>query len=431
LSAAQINMAGTRLLLQGVILAELLCVVLLSIHVGFCQPRLRSPSKENGYPHVLIKEDYFHTDPILCLWKCITNASGYDNNPDGKSRRATDSNTFSPTIKKLRYLLVLEDVSQLSTWASIVEKEWNVPSYLEQLETVQIEKSIQVHVAPLMHELLSWPHTNFSIPISLSMANETLLELWNNLGKHNIADLVDKETSVLILYIPKMLETELKRNDIDDGITVETIAGPPLPVRSFQLEFSSAGKTLETDTWLLLPTTKDIDGHLASYMDRWTFQAILSSSPFEGLDEETAFWIMLQARWKQQALEMHQYISTLPPVKNTLDNLVLPTNDLPMTNLPDLQSAVSQWQNFCLSLQVLLLLHTGSTKIPPTLPPPLFQDFPMEHYAAIFMPLLFPLLVPFLVSSIKEYKRWKDKRKSKGEELGLSNNNDPIKAKVT
>lgn len=40
-------------------------------------------------------------------------------------------------------------------------------------------------------------------------------------------------------------------------------------------------------------------------------------------------------------------------------------------------------------------------------------DFPLEHYGAIFAPLIFPLLVPFLAGLIKEYRRYKDKRTSK------------------
>jgi hypothetical protein len=40
-------------------------------------------------------------------------------------------------------------------------------------------------------------------------------------------------------------------------------------------------------------------------------------------------------------------------------------------------------------------------------------DLPVEHYAAIFLPLIFPLAVPFLVSFMKEYKRYKQKKKEK------------------
>ena len=43
-------------------------------------------------------------------------------------------------------------------------------------------------------------------------------------------------------------------------------------------------------------------------------------------------------------------------------------------------------------------------------------DFPIEHYAAILLPLIFPLLLPLLISTIKEYKRLKTKRKEKQED---------------
>ena len=41
------------------------------------------------------------------------------------------------------------------------------------------------------------------------------------------------------------------------------------------------------------------------------------------------------------------------------------------------------------------------------------SEFPIEHYAAIFAPLLFPLIIPFIASLIKELKRYKEKEKKK------------------
>jgi len=43
----------------------------------------------------------------------------------------------------------------------------------------------------------------------------------------------------------------------------------------------------------------------------------------------------------------------------------------------------------------------------------LTPEFPLEHYAAVFLPLLFPLLMPFLTSFVKELKRFKQKAKAK------------------
>jgi Phosphatidylinositol-glycan biosynthesis class S protein len=430
-------MAGTRLLLQVMILVALFSVVLLSIHVGFCQQRLRPHYVGNRYPQVLVKEDYFQTDPILCPWQYIANnckTGSYDNKKyqNAKSWGMTDFNSFSHPTKKLRYVLVLEDLSQLSTWATIVEKEWNFPSYLEQLETIQIEKPIQVHVVPRMDKLMAWTDTNPSslTTTSFSMTNETLQEVWNHLTKHKVSGLDDNDIFVLLLYIPQMLETEVKQNE-PVGLSNSTDVTPPPQIRSYHLELSSAGESLETNTWLLLPTTKDVRGHLGSYMDTWTVQAILDSSLSNDKDVATTFWNLLQNQWKHQALQLHQYISTLPAARKALDTLILPNSkkDLSMADFTGMQTAVSEWQKIYISLQALLLFHTGSTKTSPTLPPPLIQDFPLEHYAAIFMPLLFPLLVPFLASTIKEYKRWKEKKKNKGEKKGRNNNDEPKKEK--
>jgi hypothetical protein len=48
--------------------------------------------------------------------------------------------------------------------------------------------------------------------------------------------------------------------------------------------------------------------------------------------------------------------------------------------------------------------------------------FPLEHYAAIFAPLLFPLLIPFLASLVKEWKRFREKKNKK--ELETVENDD-------
>jgi hypothetical protein len=52
------------------------------------------------------------------------------------------------------------------------------------------------------------------------------------------------------------------------------------------------------------------------------------------------------------------------------------------------------------------LLHQERTTL-------LESEFPIEHYGAIFAPLLFPLLIPFFASVIKEWKRYKEKIKKK------------------
>jgi len=44
------------------------------------------------------------------------------------------------------------------------------------------------------------------------------------------------------------------------------------------------------------------------------------------------------------------------------------------------------------------------------------SEFPFEHGAAIFAPLLFPLLFPFFIGTMKEIKRYKEKKRSKKEE---------------
>ena len=83
-----------------------------------------------------------------------------------------------------------------------------------------------------------------------------------------------------------------------------------------------------------------------------------------------------------------------------------------------LQPLVEDWMARTIAAQQQQLhkdtMKTNSGSITTTR---LTREFPIEHFLAITMPLLFPLLLPFLVSWIKEYKRYKSLIASKKEKL--------------
>lgn len=61
----------------------------------------------------------------------------------------------------------------------------------------------------------------------------------------------------------------------------------------------------------------------------------------------------------------------------------------------------------------------------------LTREFPIEHFLAVLMPLLFPLILPFLVSWVKEYRRYKEliaSKKAKGAET--ANAEEPSQVEV-
>jgi Phosphatidylinositol-glycan biosynthesis class S protein len=404
-------MAGTRLLLQGTILLELLCLVLVSIHIGFCQRRLR-PSSGKGLPKLLLTEDYFQTDPVLCPWDYVPLLVYKDH----KLQEVVGESTPRPQ-HKLRNILVLEDSSQLLDWATIVEKEWKVPSYLLNLESIQIDQPWEIYSVPPMDESMV---KDGRIPM------EALQSLWNHLYTSKIPNLdTQKDASLMILYVPQILESKKNPNKSESEESNETspVEKDPLPaILSYQLQLLTRdSKKSSSGPFLLIPTTQETNGLLGSYVEEWMVQSIVGEGQSPTHDTTTAFWNLLQAQWQQQTLRLHRHLSSIPSAKPNLNNLVLPLQDPSMTDIPALQMSIAQWQSVYGSLQSLLLFHTGRTSIPVPTPPPLTQVFPLEHYAAILMPLLFPLLVPFVVATFKEYKRWKEK---------ISKTEDSVKEKA-
>jgi len=94
-----------------------------------------------------------------------------------------------------------------------------------------------------------------------------------------------------------------------------------------------------------------------------------------------------------------------------------PSGDEAAATTTDLRSLVEDWMARSIQQQQQKQKHQKQKQeqerenqglpLPGTRAVRLTRIFPMEHTAAILMPLLFPLFMPFFVSSIKEIKRYK------------------------
>ncbi|KAG7343883.1 phosphatidylinositol-glycan biosynthesis class S protein [Nitzschia inconspicua] len=408
-------MAGTRLLLQGMILVEMFCIVLIAIHVGFCQPGLRrTKGKGSSLPRLFLSDDYLQTDPVLCPWYYFPTVGG-DELSEPTTVVTASSESALPRLK-LEYIVLLEDIAELSQWSAIVEEEWTIPSYVRDLESIKIDRPWQVYAVPPMDTdgLTSMNGTS-----SGHINAESIPTLWNHISSSNnvFIELKEQGVSQLILYIPKGLGGRTKLEEFETATPTPENHIPAVVSYHIQISTTDAA-TINNGPTIVIPTTKDTKGLIGSYIEEWTVQSVVgsTSSPSSSLhDSTTAFWNHVQAQWKQQTLQLYQHISTIPSAKSGLTELAVSSEDPSMTDLQGLQASIAQWMGRYQSLQLLLLFHTGSKKIvsPTSIPPPLLQDFPLEHYAAILMPLLFPLLVPFLLATVKEYKRYKEKRASK------------------
>jgi hypothetical protein len=387
-------MAGTRLLLQSLVLIELLFLVVWSVHVGFCRPKLAEG------PLLSWSSPSLETD-VLCPWHHVGRWLWA-----GDEKRLDGSLLSQP--QTLRWVWVLEDASVLSQWASVLQqhRDYLVPSFIEKLEDVQIITPL--YVVP---------------PLNVSVEHLTELDM-QKIWKHFVSHTnwkVDDATAdhpLCILYLSNALDQALDGTmdplmDCDSANCTVTGDPTPPPVWSFRLEFDDT----TTGPWMLIPsTTNNVNGSLGSLLEEWMFESIVNSCRHEDKEyaeyEETkVFQLCLCRKWQVQTLRIMEHALHHGIIQETIP---LPTLEDIQTNgddsLKDLQAAVGKWQQTYAKLQTMWLQQTGQQYIPTVPPTPLRQDFPVQHYAAIFMPLLFPLLVPFLISTIKEYKRWKEKK---------------------
>ncbi|KAG7337586.1 hypothetical protein IV203_020410 [Nitzschia inconspicua] len=174
-------MAGTRLLLQGVILVELFCIVLIAIHVGFCQPGFRrTKGKGSSLPRLFLSDDYLQTDPVLCPWHYFPTVGG-DELSEPTTVVTASSESALPRLK-LEYIALLEDIAELSQWAAIVEEEWTIPSYVRDLESIQIDRPWQVYAVPPMD---TDGLTSINGTSNGHINAESIPTLWNHISSSN------------------------------------------------------------------------------------------------------------------------------------------------------------------------------------------------------------------------------------------------------
>ena len=92
-----------------------------------------------------------------------------------------------------------------------------------------------------------------------------------------------------------------------------------------------------------------------------------------------------------------------------------------------LQPLVEDW----MARSIFAQQKTGKNQDTNSTKTRLTREFPIEHFLAVLMPLLFPLILPFLVSWVKEYRRYKELISSKkAKETETANADEPSQAEV-
>jgi hypothetical protein len=152
-------------------------------------------------------------------------------------------------------------------------------------------------------------------------------------------------------------------------------------------------------------------------IDTWMMQKITAAAKANNLHATAdEWWKFLHEQWELQTTRLYNTLNDLPSnIRNEIMGIIEDSYNMTDDEEGHHRIAfVNRLQDTYLYLQWLLdngvaTQRKDSVDNPVLLTP----DFPIEHYAAIFLPLLFPLLVPFLVSFIKEYTRWKQKKRDK------------------
>mmetsp|Transcript_19406 Transcript_19406/g.46885 ORF Transcript_19406/g.46885 Transcript_19406/m.46885 type:complete len:640 (-) Transcript_19406:49-1968(-) len=177
------------------------------------------------------------------------------------------------------------------------------------------------------------------------------------------------------------------------------------------------------------------------HFERWLTESIISffgTTEIDTVSSSAEIWKVLHRLWRDQAMDAYHSIEnttwkenislTHPILLEDMKDDEIDTNIL-KAKIADLQIAYESIETYESVRRRRKLGHydspTGGTQqqrqqqrqkllfVP---------DFPIEHYAAILLPLIFPLLLPLLISTIKEYKRLRTKKKEKQDDVHKNNN---------
>mmetsp|Transcript_19405 Transcript_19405/g.46884 ORF Transcript_19405/g.46884 Transcript_19405/m.46884 type:complete len:644 (-) Transcript_19405:49-1980(-) len=260
------------------------------------------------------------------------------------------------------------------------------------------------------------------------------------------------------------------KDETDDslqGHQLEELLVVPV-VRSFKVEENTAGTVVDTESCssnrpvtshLLIPSIEytgkkdrglsrnvgDVERLMTEkivfHFERWLTESIISffgTTEIDTVSSSLEIWKLLHRLWREQAMNAYHSIDNTTQKDNVSlthpillddmedDELVM---QILQAKIADLQIAYESIETDEKERRRRKLGHYDSPRRGKNHQPQrqklLFvPDFPIEHYAAILLPLIFPLLLPLLISTIKEYKRLKTKKKEKQDGVDNNNNNN-------
>mmetsp|Transcript_14457 Transcript_14457/g.33264 ORF Transcript_14457/g.33264 Transcript_14457/m.33264 type:complete len:416 (-) Transcript_14457:743-1990(-) len=376
-------MAGTRLLIQSVVLVKMFLLAWLSVHHGFCGsndddnkrgnltkdlPRVPGSAVgvdgggvfASGVEAQWWEESLCH--PVESIAGALLGAmpmdgggdgGGDDANTDGDGNGACSnpdhekSNALSLSWKMT---LAVENATQLRHWIGLLSEEL-LP---EKEVNGSINSNSSFTEASVFSELLSRHKMGLEIPPVLFSNDPD--RVWSHYLDHTTQNSINNNVANAVSEQAQQQQQQQQRLVVYVPASVAPWETSTMGWKAFEGRTTTTQQQQVSFTTLLLPhqaptTEEDKDDEATA-----TESVAVVSNKLQPLVED----------WMARSIQKHQ------------------------------QQHHQQQQRQC----------TRKTETKPK-KTRLTREFPFEHFLAVLMPLLFPLIMPFVVSWIKEYKRYK------------------------
>ncbi|KAL3935046.1 MAG: hypothetical protein SGBAC_009358 [Bacillariaceae sp.] len=338
-------MAGTRLWISVIILAELIILALLSLYYGLC----------------VLNDDY------LC------HALDDQKSNPGTLRPLPRPSWWSTA---LHIHLVVEESQSLHKWSQQLE-EWMKTSEVEDLPYFG---STQIHmqVVPKSNNKL-WEMTEGK---SMNLLKNS--SVWSNFPERQSNSMAaDGKILDWMLFVPSKQHLEQLSDEVP-------------PWLAWKRGSEQLVTVLTTKSYVASDMTP-----LTSLIGSWLEKSADSEVTPQDLSEND-YLRKLQFTWQKAIMQDFDAWKVHLTSAERKDVFL----GLGKTS----QSFSARFQEL-LQVRAILEAVMERNKAKDILTP----EFPLEHYAAVFLPLLFPLLMPFMTAFVKELKRFKKKVKTKHE----------------
>jgi hypothetical protein len=402
-------MAGTRLYIQSLALVELLVLAAWSFFHGLCQngdvlcqfplqvvqKTFQLPSLESPYQLPLIQVEMQLQPNTKVKWRKNPEASLICSEPNSPLVQGQGLWWCPPLNPQDPARVVVRESSLIifcneSELPGIVMPEIVSPFALSVHLMLEETTDVSHHAQRLaltlqdtVENLKNWPCVD-QVSVEMSVAHPYT-------SRWIVAESASEETGEMVpAYLPALDESQAEQllesldppasDSFGGDLLLYVPAVEPTSAASFQIGDSlllMVGKwdTSAVSDWLLskmgIPVEAlDHDGSVPAWYDEWYWHQASQqlSTEIQYLFSRVQHLVKEQPELGPSSTAREHYIA-LKALRNELDHL----------------------------------LRTSRVQ----------SNFPLEHYAAIFAPLLFPLLLPFLVGTIKEIKRYKEKKRSK------------------